>query len=75
MNLGKNCFRRAFNNFKFHLHGLKRYVKKHLPRRPPPFPGPNARPGLTPQEPLALTDREANPYSTKFFKVRLFSRA
>ena len=59
MNLGKNCFRRAFNNFKFHLHGLKRYVKKHLPRRPPPFPGPNARPGLTPQEPLALTEEVA----------------
>ena len=52
------------------------YMKKHLLRRPPPFPGPNARPGLTPQEPLALTDREAtSSYSTKFFKVRLFSRA
>ena len=35
------------------------YMKKHLPRRPPPFPGPNARPGLTPQEPLALTEEVA----------------
>lgn len=68
MNLGKNCFRRAFNNFKFHLHGLKRYVKKHLPRRPPPFPGPNARPGLTPQEPLALTDREATSLLHQIFQ-------
>ena len=66
MNLGKNCFRRAFNNFKFHLHGLKRYVKKHLPRRPPPFPSPNARPGLTPQEPLALTEEVAASYCTFF---------
>ena len=66
MNLGKNCFRKAFNNFKFHLHGLKRYMKKHLPRRPPPFPNHNARPGLTPQEPLALTEEVAAFYCTFF---------
>ncbi|WP_321002786.1 hypothetical protein, partial [Eisenbergiella porci] len=40
MNLGKNCFRKAFNNFKFHLHGLKRYGKKPPPalRSPPAIP-------------------------------------
>ena len=42
------------------------YMKKHLPRRPPPFPGPNARPGLTPQEPLALTEEVAASYCTFF---------
>ena len=44
------------------------YMKKHLPRRPPPFPNHNARPGLTPQEPLALTDREATSLLHQIFQ-------
>ncbi len=56
MNLGKNCFRSAFNNFKFHLHGLKRYSKKTFPRppkAPPVIPA-------APKTPYHLLGRKAS---------------
>ena len=69
MNLGKNCFRKAFNNFKFHLHGLKRYGKK-----PPPAPQVPTRHPRRPKITNHLLGRNAsninlisrNTFSTKF---------